>query len=327
MSPWRNKVLVLTVAAAAAIGAVYAILAILAIWAISDAGVVTPRIARLGPLLASWQTVGGCGAGASTGSASGVKWIGRGVRGGLFAVESQVNYVKMPYGYNFISSTLVSYDVNARWILGASVPYLYKFMNDPYQVNVDLANKGPGDVALLLTRRLGDANAWKATLSLGVPTGTNDTAFRTQLLPQDRQLGLGKPTAALIVDHTIDNLWGPVVIGGTANWRGGTNALQSYRAPSASVYSYVGTLLGPFMPAAGLSLTGFAGNDRDRGEPQALPRASVAANVSLEWATDWMALLIGGSLPYDIAVHSPTVASTNRFGAWVLAFGAAFAPF
>jgi hypothetical protein len=192
---------------------------------------------------------------------------------------------------------------------------------------VDLANKGPGDVAVLLSRELGDASAWKATLSLGAPTGAYQTAFRMQLLPQDRQLGLGKPTASFILDHTIDNIWGPVVVGGTANWRGGENVYKSYRAPSASLYSYVGTMLGPFTPAAGLSVTGFAGVDRDAGEPQALPYASVAGSVSIEWAADWIALLVGASMPYDLGVHSNTVARDNRFGPWVLAFGAAFAPF
>src|SRR5260221_11957427 len=52
------------------------------------------RVSRLGSLLASWETVGGCGAGASTGTGAGVKWIGRNVTGGLFHVELQSNYVQ-----------------------------------------------------------------------------------------------------------------------------------------------------------------------------------------------------------------------------------------
>jgi hypothetical protein len=277
--------------------------------------------------LAGWQTIGGCGAGASTGSGSAVKWVGRGVRGGLFYFESQVNYVAVPYGYSFVSSTLLSYDLDPSWSVAVNVPYLYKFMNDPYQVRVNLANKGPGDIAFLLSRKLGATNAWKATLSVGAPTGTHDTAFRMQLLPQDRQLGLGNPTAAFILDHVIDNLWGPIVVGGTLNWRGGENDRGSYRAPSGSLYGYVGPHLGPFTPAAGVAITGYAGNDRDVGEPQALPRVSVAPSVSLEWAADSVALLLGASLPYDMRVESPTVARTNRFGPWVVALGAAFALF
>jgi hypothetical protein len=147
------------------------------------------------------------------------------------------------------------------------------------------------------------------------------------MLPQDRQLGLGKPTAGLVLDHTIDNLWGPIVLGGSANWRGGRNALGSYRAPSASLYSYVSYLLGPFAPAAGVSATGFLGTDRDLGQEQSLPVFTVAGNLSLEWATDWIALLVGVSVPYEYAVHSQMVRAHNRLGSWTLAIGAAFAPF
>src|SRR2546430_1184312 len=39
-------------------------------------------------LLASWQSVGGCGAGAASGGGVGVKWIGHSVSGGLFNVQS-----------------------------------------------------------------------------------------------------------------------------------------------------------------------------------------------------------------------------------------------
>src|SRR6202008_418693 len=62
---------------------------------------------RSAPELASWQTVGGCGAGASSGTGAGVKWVGRNVSGGLFHVECQANYVKTTYGYNYVGTTLV----------------------------------------------------------------------------------------------------------------------------------------------------------------------------------------------------------------------------
>jgi hypothetical protein len=277
--------------------------------------------------LASWQSIGGCGAGASTGAGGGVKWIGRSVSGGLFHVECQANYVKMPYGYNYVGTTLVGYDLTPEWRLGVSVPYLYKYMVDPYDVDVDLANKGPGDVNLMLTHRFGATNAWSATVSGGIPTGTYQVQFRNLPLPQDRQLGLGKPTAALVLDHTIDNLWGPTVLGASLNWRGGENDVHSYRAPSGTVYSYVGYLLGPFVPAIGMSATGYAGLDRDLGEQQALPLVSVAANASLEWSGEYVAVLLGASLPYDYGVRSEAVRRYSRLGAWVLALGFAFSPF
>jgi hypothetical protein len=281
-----------------------------------------------GALLASWTSVGGCGAGASVGTGGGVKWIGRNVRGGMFHLEFQANYIKMPYGYNFVGTSLVSHDLTERWNLGVSVPYLYKWMSNPYDVGVDLANKGPGDINVLITRRFGAIQNWNLTLSLGAPTGAHKAMFRTERLPQDRQLGLGKPTASIVLDHSIDYDWGPVVVGGSAGWRGGTNEFRSYRAPSGSLYAYAAYLLGPFAPAIGLSATSFAGLDLDLGEEQALPFVSLSANASLEWSpTDSMAILLGASLPYDWGVHSESVVTYNRLGAWTLSLGAAFAMF
>src|SRR5690348_7265106 len=40
------------------------------------------RVARLQGLLSSWETIGGCGAGSSTGAGGGIKWIGHSVSGG-----------------------------------------------------------------------------------------------------------------------------------------------------------------------------------------------------------------------------------------------------
>lgn len=279
-----------------------------------------------GPALASWQSVGGCGAGASAGTVGGVRWIGRHVRGGMFHVENQASYVYTPYGYNVVGSALITHDVMA-WKVGLGVPYLYKYMRDPFKVGVDLANKGPGDVSLMVGRRLGEAGSWMTSVIVGVPTGAHDTRYRMQALPQDRQLGLGMPTATLVLDHTADHLWGPVVVGAAANWRGGKNGLGSYRAPTVGSYAYAGYLLGPFVPAAGVSLTGFLGKDRDAGEEMAVPLVSVAGQLSLEWATDWMALLVGFQLPYDYRVSSHTFAPVNRFGSWILAAGVAFAAF
>src|SRR4051812_27611791 len=53
------------------------------------------RARRLSPLLASWETVGGCGASAATGAGVGVKWIGRGASGGLFGVQTMSSYSRL----------------------------------------------------------------------------------------------------------------------------------------------------------------------------------------------------------------------------------------
>jgi hypothetical protein len=292
------------------------------------------RLDRVGPLLASWETIGGCGAGASTGTGGGLKWVGRNVSGGLFHVELQSSYVHADYGYNYVATALVTRDLNPKWNVGLSVPYLYKFMRDPYGLGVNVINQGPGDVAGLLTRRLGAINDWTTTLAVGAPTGTHDAYFRTMdnLLPQDRQLGLGPHTttfvtASAIVDHTIDRAWGLAVVGGTLNWRGGTNELQSRRVPSASLYGHAGYLLGPLVPALGLTVLGAAGHDVDRLMVQSTPVFAVAANASLEWSTDWVAVLIGGSLPYGYTNSVQGSPPAWALAPWVVGLGVAFAPF
>jgi len=146
-------------------------------------------------------------------------------------------------------------------------------------------------------------------------------------LPQDRQLGLGRPTAALILDHTGDHDWGVSVLGATASFRGGENRVGSYRAPAASLYGHLGYLLGPVVPAIGVSVTGFAGRDRDRGLDQASPLASAAASASLEWSNDWLAVLIGASLPYDYTGGEGRFGPAHGPGAWLIALGASLAPF
>ena len=87
------------------------------------------RVQRLGPLLASWETVGGCGAG-STGGAGTVKWIGRGTTGGLFQDITQVNYIQLDNAYNAIVSKQLTTDINEIWNVGVFVPFVYKRYND-----------------------------------------------------------------------------------------------------------------------------------------------------------------------------------------------------
>jgi hypothetical protein len=291
------------------------------------------RLDRLGPLLASWQTVGGCGAGASTGT-GGIKWIGRNVTGGLFHVELQSAYLHTDYGYNLIETALVTRDLTPVWNLGLSVPYLYKHLPDPRMGYPALANKGPGDVGVLLTRRLGTINDWSTTLFVGVPTGAHDATFpgTTSLIQQDRQLGLGPHattvvTASLIVDHTLDQTWGLAVVGGTASWRGGENELGNYRAPSASLYGYAGYFLGPLVPAFGVTVTGVAGHDRNESTEQTTPVFIAAANASLEWSTDWLAVILGGTVPYGYTNSVQGSPPAWALAPWSVALGVAFAPF
>jgi hypothetical protein len=282
-----------------------------------DVAAVASRRARLGAVLASWQTVGGCGAGSATGI-GGVKWIGRGVRGGLFSVQCQGNYTRFGNGYSFSLQNQITTDVSEKWNLGVVVPYLYKYLNDPYGLRFDLSNQGLGDVNGLVTRRFGPINATSVTLSVGFPTGTSGAEYEGNQLPQDRQLGAGEISGALLVDHTMDNLWGPVVLGGVVSYPGQENESQNYRSPSGTLYGYAGYLLGPLVPALGVSATGFLTKDRDRGQENPdRPPYLAAVNASLEFSTDWVAFLAGFSLPF----------STGGLQPWTAGLGFSFAPF
>ncbi len=272
---------------------------------------------RSGVLLATWHSVAGCGAGSSTGI-GGIKWIGRNVSGGLVNVQSQVSYTRFSDGYVYSVQNQISADLGDRWNVGVVVPYLYKYHTDPFGLRFDLSNKGLGDVNLLLSRRFGPIAATTVTLSLGLPTGSHQASHLGNYLRQDRQLGVGEPSGGLLVDHVLDNLWGPVVIGGVVSYPGRANQLENFRAPSGTVYSYAGYLLGPVVPAIGVSATAFWGADRDRGlASDDRPPWMLSANASLEWSTDWVALLVGASLPYHVSGLQP----------WTAGVGLALSPF
>jgi hypothetical protein len=279
-----------------------------------------PALDRPGATLASWQSVGGCGVGASNGAgAGGVRWVGRSVNGGLFDVQCQSNYLSRKDGYDLSLSTQVTRDIGRKWRFGVLTPYIYRFLRDPYGLGFDVSNKGPGDVNVLLTRKLGPINATSATLFLGLPTGAAGARVKNQLLVQDKQLGLGKPTGTLSMEHNIDELWGLVVFGGALSYRGGENEFRNARPPSAAVYGYSGYLVGPFVPALGMSLSGQAARDRNVGTDQATPLLNVSFNGSVEWSNEWVAVLAGFSVPYELkSFHSQP---------WSFSLGVSVSPF
>ena len=284
--------------------------------------------------LASWQSVGGCGASAATG-ASGLKWVGRNVSGGAFGVQCQATYSPLladplQVEHNFQFSTLMSKEVDDRVSVGVSVPFAYKYLRDPFQTETDLSNGGLGDISLQLTRRFGSIGATSITGQVALPTGAHDTAYRRRYLRQHQQLGFGRPAASLMLDHNMDQGWGLVVLGGSGSWRGGENELANYRAPSATLYSHLGVYLGRFVPALGLSVTGFRGHDRDRSEDENSGLLVIAPSASIEWSTDWVAVLVGGSLPYQYSGHFEKNGIAQPpwgFGAYMVSLGVSFSPF
>jgi hypothetical protein len=301
------------------------------------------RVEEQDGLVASWQTVGGCGAGSGGGSSIGLKWIGRNVSGGLFNVQEQISYTKIGDPgypeYNFFSNTLITTDLGEKWNVGVNLPFVYKYLVDPTHIGgpgvapVDYSNAGLGDINLLCTRKLGRINALALTGILGLPTGAYDAKFKPSTPPinQTQQIGFGRPTATLSLDQTLDQVWGLAVLGGLASWRGGTNDIHNYRAPSATGYGYVGYFLGPLVPAIGLSATGYTGHDRDQDDIMRTPLFSLAANLSLEWSTDWIAFLVAASIPYGYdgikTDDSGLPRSPWGFLPWTVSLGIAASPF
>ena len=307
----------------------------------SDGAVAALELARaghaeeIGPWLSSWQTVGGCGAGSATGAGAGVKWIGRGVRGGLFNITEQATYTRINTNgkieHHSVFSTLLTRDIGEKWLVGVSVPFVYKYLNDPYDLDIDISNGGVGDISVQATRRFGAINDTIVTAALGIPTGTYDAQYRLQYLRGYQQLGFGKVTGSLLVDHIFDQVWGVAVVGGLASWRGGQNRLDNYRSPSGTGYGYVGYFLGPFVPAVGLALTGFPAHDRDLTQPERTGLFSAAGSASVEWSNDYVAVLLSAVLPYQYDGFYKDANGNPRspwgFGSWMVGLGVAVSPF
>lgn len=299
------------------------------------------RVERLEGLLASWQTIGGCGAGAGSASSTGLKWVGRNVTGGLFNVQQQTSYTnigKAPYNeHNLFVNTLINAEIPGRWNLGVLIPFVYKYLDDPFHLApespaIDYSNGGLGDMSVFVTRRLGPINATSLTGVIGLPTGTWDDRFPSgRYLNQNAQLGFGKPTGAVVLDHTFDQVWGVVVVGGMASWRGGENPLNSYRAPTGGAYAFTGYFLGPLVPSVGVTVAGFKAHDRDQNVEQLTPLASVTAQAAIEWSTDWIALFLAASRPYKYdGIREDTEGrprSPYGFMPWTFALGVALSPF
>jgi hypothetical protein len=287
-------------------------------------GAAALRVARLGPLLASWETIGGCGAGSTVGT-GGIKWIGRNVSGGLFGIQVQANYTPaydsqrhLDTGYGYTVLNQVSRDLGEKLRVGIIIPYVYKYIRNPVGLGFDVSNRGLGDINALVTRRLGAINDTTVTLSIGFPTGTYDAGLAGgSPFPQDKQLGAGRFSAAALVDHTIDNDWGPSVFGGVVSYPGGENSIQNYRSPNATVYAFAGYLLGPFVPAAGLSATRYWDHDRDTIVASDRPLTLGAVNTSIEWSNSYVALLAGFSQPFTQNGRAP----------WTAGVGLSAAPF
>ncbi|HKO48709.1 MAG TPA: hypothetical protein VJV79_13350 [Polyangiaceae bacterium] len=288
------------------------------------------RVSKLEGLLASWETIGGCGAGTSTGAGGGIRWIGRSATGGAFQLQTLGTYMHLKDGYNLTLNTNINRDLGEKWNLGVSVPLLYKYYRNYRGLPADVSNSGVGDVTAFLTRRFGEINDTRLTLLVGFPTGVHDATYKMDLLTQEKQLGLGKFTGGATLEHTFDEMWGLILVGSSFAYRGGENSLASYRAPAAAIYGYGGYFLGPWVPSLGLTLQHFFGVDRDRGIDQQVQLWAVAGSFSLEWSNDWLAILGGFSLPVGWDERGVVDgANSNPVGLqpWTVGLGLTVSPF
>jgi hypothetical protein len=301
-----------------------------------DGAALSLRVARLGPLLAGWETIGGCGAGGGTNGA-GVRWIGRNTTGGLFQVISLDNYITIPKsgptgpalgGYNIISNNQITRDFTDKWNAGVSIPYAYKWYRNPFGTGW-VSNSGLADMTVLATRRLGTDNSTLLSGIVTLPTGTYRAAYRGAELSPDEQLGFGRFTGSLLLDHIFDQDWGIVLVGGAANYRGGRNAAANYRAPGATVYGYAGYFLGPLVPALGLNLVGQTQQDTrgDFGENLNTPVFAGAAQASVEWSNPYVAVLLGAYVPVALLNENWHTSGHFNLQAWVVALGLSVSPF
>ncbi len=275
------------------------------------------------PLLASWASVGGCGAAGGSASApgGGIKWIGRNVTGGWLDAQAITTHT-FAQGNRFTNlATRLALSPTLRLDLALNVPIVYKVGD----VNVLGAARtarisGFGDVSVEASYRLGPIQDHQLMLIASLPTGSADAVRQGVVLPQALQLGAGVPGVVLQYEHTRDHDWGLLVAGGTVSYNGWENAIGDYRAPSATAYAHAGYMMGRWVPSAGLTLFGKPIHDRERGADRPHdrdPLVTLVTSAGIEWSSDWIALL-----PAATAAFSP-----NGFESLSLGLGIASSMF
>jgi hypothetical protein len=268
-------------------------------WSSVGTGPVGPFLtaAADSPALASWRTVGGCGAGGGSASAAGggIKWIGRNVTGG--ALDAQVLSTQTfadGNQYTSIASRLAMHPRD-RLTLALNVPVVIKagevtVLGQTRQARI----AGFGDVSLEGAYRLGAIGAHQLTLTVALPTGSADAVRQGIVLPQHLQLGSGVPGATGQYELTRDQVWGLLLFGASASYGGWHNDIGDWRAPSATAYAHVGYLLDRWAPSAGLTLFAKPTHDRERGAARPAdrdPLFMLVPSLGLEWSNDWIAVL------------------------------------
>jgi len=252
--------------------------------------------------LASWGSIGGCGAGggSSSGPGGGIKWVGRNVTGGLLDVQCLPSET-LSHGNSF-STLLTRFGVSPtqRWGLALYAPVLYKEGDVTVLGQTKTARiAGFGDFNFEVSRKLGRTGAHLLSLIASAPLGAHDAVRQGIVLPQYLQLGSGVVGATAQYQYTRDRDWGLMLMGGTLNYGGWENSIGDWRAPSATASTHVGYVVGPLVPSAGLTLFGKPVHDRERGISRPAgndPLFMMVPALGLEWSSDWVAFFLAGTL-------------------------------
>jgi hypothetical protein len=159
-----------------------------------------------------WQNIGGCGAGGSGGLGGGnIKWIGRGVSGGLLDVQSITSVDIGRNRRNFASMQRLSFKPASASSIALSIPVLSKVAQFQPQTNLPSRTEvtgGVGDLLLDYSRTFGSIGQYAFMATLTLPTGQYDIKrgeeTNQQFLSNILQLGGGVYAASLGLGYTRD---------------------------------------------------------------------------------------------------------------------------
>ena len=227
------------------------------------------KLDPVGPELACWKNIGGCGVGGSGGGAD-IYWIGRKVPGGKTDVESFLSYSAGEDLKTLKLNLRVMYHLPDRFNIGLQVPYLHTTRHDPdYETMMGFAKllevDSFGDLSLLASKSFGITGAMSASLKIGFPTAPYNLSQDSWHIPYDAQPGRGKMTTSLSIEYVKDRDYGPMIFGGSYSYNGGENDAGDYRADTVSAYSYVSYKTDTMVHSVGLNLSYALAYDRNLG--------------------------------------------------------------
>jgi hypothetical protein len=162
--------------------------------------------------LTPWASIGGCGAGGSGGAGSGVvKWIGRGVSGGLLDVQVLSNLEVGQTRRNLAVAPRFSIKPGYTSSFAITVPVLSKEVLFQPQKNLEpqtMVTGGIGDVLVDYSKSFGMSGQYSLMATLILPTGQYDIVRGAETSPRVLsnmlQLGGGVYTASLGMGYIRD---------------------------------------------------------------------------------------------------------------------------